>query len=81
MPALEDLHSQRPLADGRIRVGLGFDSFTIPWEEVESIISQSRKDNLHLITAHHLHGPIGKNHFSSILPFWQNTNTLFVSRV
>jgi len=58
MQTLRNILAQRPLGHGRISLGLGFDSFAIPQEEVESIFSQARKSNLHLITAHHLHGPM-----------------------
>lgn len=58
MQTLEKIATQRPLSDGRVSLGLGFDSFEITQDEVESIFSQARKNDLHLITAHHLHGPM-----------------------
>jgi hypothetical protein len=58
MQTLGNITAQRPLGDGRVSLGLGFDSFETPQNEVENIFSQARKNNLHLITAHHLHGPM-----------------------
>jgi hypothetical protein len=60
MQTLEKATAQRPLGDGRVSLGLGFDSFEIPQKDVESIFSKARKNDLHLITAHHLHGPMRK---------------------
>jgi hypothetical protein len=60
MDALEDMLRQRQLGDGRISLGLGFDSFEIPQEEVEEVFAQVRRGNLQLITSHHLHGQICK---------------------
>jgi hypothetical protein len=65
MSALEEISGQRPLGNGRVSLGLGFDSFTIAQEEVESIFSQVRKSSAHLITAHHLHGQICERYFFS----------------
>jgi cytosine/adenosine deaminase-related metal-dependent hydrolase len=64
MPTLKDMANQRPLGNGRVSLGLGFDSYAIPQDEVENIFSQARESNLHLITSHHLHGKICKHFFS-----------------
>jgi cytosine/adenosine deaminase-related metal-dependent hydrolase len=64
MPALNDIANQRPLGNGRISLGLGFDSYTVPHEEVESIFSQARQSSLHLITSHHFHGQVCRHSFS-----------------
>lgn len=63
MPALKDVPKQRPLANGRISLGLGFDSFAVPQEEIEGIFSQCRESSLHLITSHHFHGQICEHFF------------------
>jgi hypothetical protein len=64
MPALKNMASKRPLGNGRISLGLGFDSYTVAQEEVKSIFSRARQSSLHLITSHHFHGQICKDFFS-----------------
>lgn len=56
MPMLQDMVGQRPFGDGRMELGLAFDSFGIPREDVKEIFSRARESKLQLITSHHFHG-------------------------
>lgn len=60
MPTLKEIANQRPLGDGRISLGLGFDSYGEPQEKIESIFSELRANDLQLITSHHVHGQMCK---------------------
>jgi cytosine/adenosine deaminase-related metal-dependent hydrolase len=59
LPLLENLAEQMPMADGRIKLGLGFDGFHLPREEVVGLYQQAKKHGIKLFTSHHCRGPIG----------------------
>lgn len=59
LPLFENLAEQMPMADGRIKLGLGFDGFHLPREEVVDLYQQVKKLGIKLFTSHHFRGPIG----------------------
>lgn len=51
-PALQDLQERVKHSDGKVAIGLGFDSYTLPRDEVIRIFETARKIGARIITSH-----------------------------
>jgi cytosine/adenosine deaminase-related metal-dependent hydrolase len=54
---LHQLSLGQPFGDGRVRIGLAWDTWTLPQEVVSKIFKEARSWGIQLITCHHLRGP------------------------
>ncbi|KAF7294550.1 5-methylthioadenosine/S-adenosylhomocysteine deaminase n1 [Mycena indigotica] len=55
---LADLAKQQPFGDGRVQLGLSFDSFHLPKETVIECYERARSLGVKLITSHYVRGPV-----------------------
>jgi len=51
---LNDLGATAPFGDGRIQLGLAFDGFMLPKDQVISLYEQARKLGVKVITTHYV---------------------------
>jgi hypothetical protein len=64
MRHVEYLAQKGPLADGRVTIGIGFDGYHLPQQEVKKLFGRAIKAGVKLITSHC--GNFGKN-FTALL--------------
>lgn len=58
---LKDLAAAAPFGDGRVELGLGFDGFMLPKEEVVSFYEQARQLGVKVITSHYVRKYFGSS--------------------
>ncbi|KAF4997043.1 hypothetical protein FDECE_12221 [Fusarium decemcellulare] len=59
---LEQLATEAPFGDGRVNIGLGFDSFFLPREVITDLYERSRRAGTKLITSHYVRGAVFGQH-------------------
>ncbi|KAF7294536.1 5-methylthioadenosine/S-adenosylhomocysteine deaminase n1 [Mycena indigotica] len=59
---LADLAKQQPFGDGRVQLGLAFDSFFLPKEMVIERYKSARSLGIKLVTSHYARGPVVGQH-------------------
>ena len=54
LETLSDFGNSAPFGDGRVQLGLAFDGFTLPKEQVVSLYKLARKIGVKVITTHYV---------------------------